>query len=222
MASSTRAAEALVGYGAAGSPGARLPSPPTQERGAEKRDRIYDAAVVLYEANGIDAARVEDIIAEAGVSWATFFRYFPRKEDVLIEHAARHFRDQVRAAAESGLRDGRLRVRTVTERAFGALLRPAGVSPALHSDALLEVFANPARFAALVDDGHPQPMVGLTAELLAEAQHRGEMRADVDPSAAALTVVAGALLPGVQAAAAGVDPRRPVAAALDILWEGLA
>ena len=65
-------------------------------------------------------------------------------------------------------------------------------------------------------------MVGLTAELLAEAQHRGEMRADVDPSAAALTVVAGALLPGVQAAAAGVDPRRPVAAALDILWEGLA
>lgn len=64
-------------------------------------------------------------------------------------------------------------------------------------------------------------MVGLTAELLAEAQHRGEMRADLDPSAAALTVVAGALLPGVQAAA-GVDPRRPVAAALDILWEGLA
>ena len=27
----------------------------------------------------------------------------------------------------------------------------------------------------------PQPMVGLTAELLAEAQHRGEMRADLDP-----------------------------------------
>ena len=65
-------------------------------------------------------------------------------------------------------------------------------------------------------------MVGLTAELLAEAQHRGEMRADVDPSAAALTVVAGALLPGAQAAAAGLDPRQPVAAALDILWEGLA
>ena len=33
--------------------------------------------------------------------------------------------------------------------------------------------------------------------------------------------LAGALLPGAQAAAAGVDPRRPVAAALDILWEGL-
>ncbi|MGA8926349.1 MAG: helix-turn-helix domain-containing protein, partial [Solirubrobacterales bacterium] len=100
MASSTRApdAEALVGYGAGERPGARLPTPPTQARGVEKRDRIYDAAVTLYEENGIDAARVEDVIAEAGVSWATFFRYFPRKEDVLIEHAARHFRDRVRAA----------------------------------------------------------------------------------------------------------------------------
>ena len=205
-----------------GVPAPACPLRPPRHAATEKRDRIYDAAVALYEANGIDAARVEDVIAEAGVSWATFFRYFPRKEDVLIEHAARHFRDQVRAAAEGGLRDGRLRVRTVTERAFGALLRPRERSPALHSDALLEVFANPARFAALVDDGHPQPMVGLTAELLAEAQHRGEIRADVDPSPAALTVVAGALFPGVQAAAAGSRSRRPVAAALDILWEGLA
>jgi AcrR family transcriptional regulator len=220
-ATSPDAPEGLVGYGAGERPGARLPSPPTQARGAEKRDRIYEAAIELYEANGIDAARVEDVISEAGVSWATFFRYFPRKEDVLIEHAARHFRDEVRTAAANGLRDARLRVRTVTERAFAALLQPTGVSPAMHSAALLEVFANPARFAALVDDGHPQPMVGLTAELLAEAQRRGEVRAEIDPSAAALTVVAGALLPGAQAAAAGLDPRRPVAAALDILWEGL-
>jgi AcrR family transcriptional regulator len=221
-ASAPEAPDGLVGYGTGERPGARLPSPPTQARGAEKRDRIYDAAIALYEARGIDAARVEDVIADAGVSWATFFRYFPRKEDVLIELAARHFREQVRAEADRGLRDGRLRVRTVTERAFTALLRPAGVSSALHSAALLEVFANPARFAALVDDGQAQPMVGLTAELLAEAQGRGEMRAEVDPSAAALTVVAGALLPGAQAAAAGLDPRQPVGAALDVLWEGLA
>jgi hypothetical protein len=48
------------------------------------------------------------------------------------------------------------------------------------------------------------------------------MRSDLDPAAAALTVVAGVLLPGAQAAAAGLDPREPVAGALDILWEGLA
>lgn len=31
----------------------------------------------------IDQA-LEDVIADADVSWATFFRYFPRKGDVLI------------------------------------------------------------------------------------------------------------------------------------------
>jgi AcrR family transcriptional regulator len=165
---------------------------------------------------------VEDVIADADVSWATFFRYFPRKEDVLIEMAARHFRSRVRSAAESGLGDRRLSVRTITERAFAALLEPAEVSPALHSAALLDVFANPTRFAALVDEGHPAPMVGLVADLLAEAKLRGELRPGIDPGAAALTVVAGALLPGAQAAAAGHDPIPPVSAALDLLWGGVA
>src|SRR6476469_8142772 len=152
MTSSTNAAGSTNAIGPAmGRDGARMPEPPKQARGVEKRERLYAAALARFERDGVAETRVEDVIADAGVSWATFFRYFPRKEDVLIEHAARHFRDRVRAAAERGLSHGRLRVRTVTERAFGALLRPAGVSPALHGDALLEVFANPARFAALVD-----------------------------------------------------------------------
>jgi AcrR family transcriptional regulator len=225
MASQTRDRQAnggLVGYGEGGGAAARLPAPPTQARGAEKRDRIYQAAISLYGAGGLAATRVEDVIAEAEVSWATFFRYFPRKEDVLIEMAARHFRAHVRGAAEAGLSDRRLSVRTVTERTFAALLQAVEVSDPLHSAALLEVFASPARFAALVDEEHPQPMVGLVAELLGEAQRRGELRAEIDPGAAALTVVAGALLPGAQAAAAGLDPTAPVSSALDLLWEGLA
>jgi AcrR family transcriptional regulator len=217
-----KTAEGLVGYGSSEGESASLPIPPTQARGAEKRDRIYRAALASYEDRGLAATRVEDVIADAEVSWATFFRYFPRKEDVLIELAARHFRERVRAVAERGLRDQRRRVRTVTEQAFNELLRPGEGSPGLHSAALLEVFANPARFAALVEEGHPQPMVGLVAELLAEAQRRGELRAGIDPAAAALTVVAGTLLPGAQAAAAGLDPSGPVGSALDLLWGGLA
>jgi AcrR family transcriptional regulator len=161
------------------------------------------------------------VIADASVSWATFFRYFPRKGDVLLEMAARHFRGQVRGAAQAGLGDRRLRVRTVTERTFAALLEAVEVSPALHSAAMLEVFAHPGRFAAIVGDGHPQPMVALVTTLLAEAQRRGEIRPELDAGAAALTVVAGALFPGVQAAAIGADASEPVSAALDILWEGV-
>ena len=59
------------------------------------------------------------------------------------------------------------------ERTFTALLEPAGTSAELHNAALLEVFAHPARFAALIDEGHPQPLVGLVAELLTEADAAG-------------------------------------------------
>jgi AcrR family transcriptional regulator len=161
------------------------------------------------------------VIADAGVSWATFFRYFPRKQDVLIELAARHYRRNVKGVAENGLQDRRLRIRTVVERSLAALLTPEE-APELHSAALLEVFAQPARFAALVDEGHPQPVVGLVVELLQHARERGELRPGVDPGAAALTLVAGSLFPAIQAAAIGVDPGSPMRDALEIVWNGVA
>ena len=212
----------LVGYGAGALGETPVPAPPTQARGAEKRDRIYRAAIDRYSSDGVGATRVEDVIADAGVSWATFFRYFPRKEDVLIEAIARHFREHVRMVAEQSRGDRRLRMRTATERTFAALLEPSELPPALHSVALLEVFAYPARFAALVDEGHPQPMVRVVADLLAEAQRRGELRRGLDPAGAALVVVAGALFPGAQATAFGSDPNLAVRVALDVLWSGLA
>ena len=216
-------AAGLVGYGERGADAeeARLPAPPTQARGVDKRDRLYEAAIARFAADGVAATRVEDLIADAEVSWATFFRYFPRKGDVLIELAARHFREHVRTAAHQGVRDGRLAIRTVIERTFTALLEPAGTSAELHNAALLEVFAHPARFAALIDEGHPQPLVGVVAELLSEADARGELRRGLDPGAAALTLVAGTLFPAVQAAALGANPAEPMTVALDILWVGL-
>ena len=55
---------------------------------------------------GLDAARVEDIVAAAGVSWGTFFHYFPAKEDVLLDAAAE--------TAESGPLRGQLLTYVVT------------------------------------------------------------------------------------------------------------
>ncbi len=213
----------LVGYGERGTDveEAKLPAPPTQARGVDKRDRLYAAAIARFAADGVAATHIEDVIADAQVSWATFFRYFPRKGDVLIEHAARHFREHVRTAAHEGIRDGRLAIRTVIERTFTALLEPTGASAELHNAALLEVFAHPARFASLIDEGHPQPLVGIVAELLTEADARGELRPGLDPGAAALTLVAGTLFPAVQAAALGANPTGPMTLALDILWVGL-
>src|SRR5262245_11309899 len=117
--------QALVGYRAGDARSARMPAPPTQARGFQKRDRIYRAAIDRFSAEGVRATKVVYVTADADVSWAPFFRYFPRKGDVLIEAAARHYRDHVRPTAEESLADGRLKISTVIQRLLISLLRPA-------------------------------------------------------------------------------------------------
>jgi AcrR family transcriptional regulator len=214
--------QALVGYGGGEPRTARMPAPPTQARGFEKRDRIYRAAIERFRAEGFAATNVDDVIADADVSWATFFRYFPRKGDVLIEAAARHFRDHVRPSAEASLADRRLKMSTVVRRLLVSLLRPADLPPALHGAALLEIFANPDRFAALVGEGPSAPVTVLLEKVLIEGQRRGEVRGDLDPAVAALTVIAGSALIGAQAVTIGMDPSEPVTASLEISWRGIA
>lgn len=63
---------------------ARDPSQREWQRQRTK-EALQRAAVALFEAHGYDAVTVEQIAAEVGVSGRTFFRYFPNKEDVLLE-----------------------------------------------------------------------------------------------------------------------------------------
>jgi AcrR family transcriptional regulator len=210
----------VIGY-AGGRDEARMPRPPKQARGVEKRERLYAAALARFERDGVAETRVEDVIADAGVSWATFFRYFPRKEDVLIEAIARHFRSHAEPLVKHDIADRRTRIRKTTERLLVAVLTAAELSQPLHNQAFVEVFSHPARFAVMVDNGHPAPLIGLIAELLAEGQLRGEVGAAVNPGFAALTVTAGAMFPAVQAAAAGAEPGLTIGPALDLLWSGI-
>lgn len=50
---------------------------------AATRRTIQEHALRLFATNGYDNTTVEDIAAAAGVSHMTFFRYFPRKENVV-------------------------------------------------------------------------------------------------------------------------------------------
>src|SRR5271155_930521 len=96
---------------------------PRQRRAVVTRRRVYEAAMAEYARVGLEAARVEDIVAAAGVSWGTFFHYFPAKQDVLLDAAAevcRAYGEAVQAGLEAG-HD----TESILVAAFGALGRVA-------------------------------------------------------------------------------------------------
>ena len=54
-----------------------------ENRKAQTRERLLDAAIVVIGDKGPDASSVEDFVAAAAVSRGTFYNYFPTMEDLL-------------------------------------------------------------------------------------------------------------------------------------------
>lgn len=63
---------------------------PSSEAFDEIRSSLVDAAISCIEENGPDRLRVEEVVAVAGVSRATFYRYFTDKEELLVEVMVRN------------------------------------------------------------------------------------------------------------------------------------
>src|SRR5207248_3318787 len=85
----------------------------TEERRGEQRARLLAAAAEIFAAKGYAGARVQDIVARAGMSRRTFYDHFDDLAHALVqlhEHAAnlsfRYVEDRVRAQTTP---DGKLR-----------------------------------------------------------------------------------------------------------------
>jgi AcrR family transcriptional regulator len=50
------------------------------------RDKILATAFRLFYAHGLRAAGIDTIIAESGVAKATFYKYFPAKDDLILAY----------------------------------------------------------------------------------------------------------------------------------------
>lgn len=56
---------------------------------ANTRTRLADVAVRLFTLRGYDNVTMDEVAAEAGVSRRTAFRYFPSKNDLVMQHPAK-------------------------------------------------------------------------------------------------------------------------------------
>ncbi len=125
---------------------------------------------------GVEAARVEDIVAAAGVGWGSFYRYFHNKGDVLLDAAASVAQVFVEAC-EVGVETGR----PASEVIAGAFWRAASSAPAappLWEATFRSLTEKPQRLSELLADRNVSQPVDVLAELIDGAQRRGEMRSD--------------------------------------------
>jgi AcrR family transcriptional regulator len=189
----------------------------------EKRDRLFEAALAEYERLGVAGARVDQIIAEAGVGWGTFFHYFPRKEDVLLA-AGVQVQADLEAIIEGWLANPEGEVADAIEAVYEELARPR-YSPKVHVAIVREIIASPIRFEAMLGD--LRPMYLRLAEILRLGQERGEVRRDHPAETMAgllnlsvLATVARTGLPG-KTGALSRELRDTVLTTFHLVWSGI-
>jgi AcrR family transcriptional regulator len=104
------------------------PGVPREVVAADQRERLMAALVVLADSRGYRSLRVEDLIAQAGVSRGAFYEQFRGRDDLLLatvgEIGALALRDVATAAGRGG--GPEVRLRAVVEASTGfAVAQPA-------------------------------------------------------------------------------------------------
>jgi AcrR family transcriptional regulator len=155
-----------------------------------RRQQILDAAAACFSRDGFHNTTTADIVRESGVSQGTLYLYFATKDDIVVALAddrhqgeaflnalAQREQDPVRGLMllielhGKGLADAeRLAMRRVGVQGWGEALR------------------NP-RIRASVVEGVAMVREAI-ASLITRGQRTGQIRADVDPQAAARTLIA--------------------------------
>lgn len=146
----------------------------------ETRRRLYEAALAVFRRDGVEGARIEDVVTQVGVSRGSFYFHFPTKEDVLVlayAHARARTEGVIHAIPEATPIAALLHA-VVTDTAerwredpalfalvgMHALRSVAGSALGAERDSLRQLLA--ARFAAVLDRG--ELATPLPAEVLAD------------------------------------------------------
>lgn len=211
----------------------RGPSPPPGRRERKKietRQRLFRAAMELFQEKGFDATTIDEIAERADVAKGTVFNYFPQKTSFLTASYQVWFSGMVESMGPvPSWRGG---TRTHILNVFDHLARTADEHRGL---ARLILFEN-MRQAHLAMEAPASPVESpnqagvrlleeLVREVLVRGRERGDIREDVDLDAAPELIAGMAfhtLVRGLVEGGPDGDLRRTMAAKLDIILTGLA
>ncbi|MFP6663614.1 MAG: TetR/AcrR family transcriptional regulator [Deltaproteobacteria bacterium] len=148
---------------------ARNAPPPAGPRGERTRDKIREAANELFLEHGFEATTVDAIVTRAGVSKGTFYLYFPRKEDLLLEYGTRRLR-KIREMLPDLLQAATFR--EVIETILTSAVRGKSWDREVTGRALIEMGVHAERLPVETPELLFVPMIEL-------GQARGEIRDDI-------------------------------------------
>jgi AcrR family transcriptional regulator len=139
----------------------------------ETRQRIFLAAVELFNEKGFDSTTIDDISQRADVAKGTFFNYFPRKESILQGLA-----EDWLEVAEAALAD---RERPAAERIVELFVAAAAAYGRNRELSRRVMRVSMEQMCCPEPEGACARLVELFRELFREGQARGEIRTDIEP-----------------------------------------
>ncbi len=151
---------------------------------ADRRERIYRAAMELFATKGYGETTIQEITDRADLGKGTFFNYFDGKEAILVEY--------YRKVTGEFLGYARTLKAPTFRKRIAALMRfssdTAEREGALFELLIREIFASPALLQ--LDVQTYQEILGLYIRFIEEGKQAGELRPDLDAAIAA-RVLAG-------------------------------
>jgi len=184
------------------------------------RDTVVETALRLFNERGYLGVRVEDIAREAGVSRATFYKYFAEREEILAALLDRLLGADDATVPDADARSGRAntedRIRAVARHTVEAMLE--------QRDLARFVYSLPVRHEALLSDDAPRTPAAFRRihRIVEEGVAAGDVRDDL-PVDRLCTHVHEALETAMRDWAAGrvEDPLELVDQLIDLAFHGV-
>lgn len=143
----------------------------------DTRNRVFEAALAEFRRVGVADARIEPIIAKARVSVGTYYRYFPGKDDVLLELLRRRVAD-LATQIEKKIHGRRIGLRTMLKTTVDLLF---DLYRKEDEQLMREIFSLLVRRAPVDVDWMSLPLLQPVVALLREEHAQGRSR-HADPA----------------------------------------